>query len=217
MYFNQSLNLISHNDNPIIRIADDGAIIDAKPNVVCKIIAIWLTLSANDDFKYAPIKLTVYWYSTVNNEVNRLGEGANTTDKETLYGACNYIFRTLLDTFPNADIVVILQPVNYANTVPTTEEGATNVGFDNLAQVQGMTDAQYSSYVMMRKEVIVREMAERYGLPICDCCFEWYNPNRANEATKYWQSDKLHLTAEGHQAVIDKLEKVVNNLPFERN
>ena len=40
MYFNQSLNLISHNDNPIIRIADDGAIIDAKPNVVCKIIAI---------------------------------------------------------------------------------------------------------------------------------------------------------------------------------
>ena len=65
MYFNQSLNLISHNDNPIIRIADDGAIIDAKPNVVCKIIAIWLTLSANDDFKYAPIKLTVYWYSTV--------------------------------------------------------------------------------------------------------------------------------------------------------
>ena len=122
-----------------------------------------------------------------------------------------------MDTFSNADIVVILQPVNYASTVPTTEENATSVGFKNLAQVQGMTDAQYSSYMMMRKEVIVREMAERYGLPICDCCFEWYNPNRANEATKYWQTDKLHLTAEGHQAVIDKLEKVVNNLPFERN
>ena len=79
MYFNQSLNLISHNDNPIIRIADDGAIIDAKPNVVCKIIAIWLTLSANDDFKYAPIKLTVYWYSTVNNEVNKPEIVVNTT------------------------------------------------------------------------------------------------------------------------------------------
>lgn len=156
-------------------------------------------------------------WSTVNSEVNRLGEGATETNKETLYGACNYIFRTLLDTFPNADIVVILQPVNYGSTVPTTEENATSVGFKNLAQVQGMTDAQYSSYMMMRKEVIVREMAERYGLPICDCCFEWYNPNRANEATKYWQSDKLHLTAEGHQAVIDKLEKVVNNLPFERS
>lgn len=156
-------------------------------------------------------------WSTVNRDVNRLGSGANETNKETLYGACNYIFRTLLDTFPNADIVVILQPVNYANSVPTTEEGATNVGFDSLAQAREMSNAQYSSYVMMRKETIVREMAQRYGLPICDCCFEWYNPNRANEATKYWQSDKLHLTAEGHQAVIDKLEKVVNNLPFERN
>lgn len=156
-------------------------------------------------------------WSTVNSTVNRLGTGANETNRETLYGACNYIFRTLLDTFPNADIVVILQPVNYANTVPTSEEGATNVGFNNLAQAQGMNDAQYSSYLMMRKEVIVREMAERYGLPICDCCFEWYNPNRANEATKYWQTDKLHLTDDGHQAVIDKLEKVVNNLPITRN
>ena len=156
-------------------------------------------------------------WSTVNSTVNRLGTGANETNRETLYGACNYIFRTLLDTFPNADIVVILQPVNYANTVPTSEEGATNVGFNNLAQAQGMNDAQYSSYLMMRKEVIVREMAERYGLPICDCCFEWYNPNRANEATKYWQTDKLHLTNDGHQAVIDKLEKVVNNLPIIRN
>ena len=156
-------------------------------------------------------------WNTMNSTINRLGTGANETNKETLYGACNYIFRTLLDTFPNADIVVILQPVNYANTVPTTEEGAISVGFDNLAQVQGMTDAQYSSFLMMRKEAIVKEMAERYGLPICDCCFEWYNPNRANEATKYWQTDKLHLTAEGHQAVIDKLEKVVNNMPFERN
>lgn len=156
-------------------------------------------------------------WSTVNSELNRLGDGPNTTDKETLYGACNYIFRTLLDTFPNADIVVILQPVNYSSTVPTTEEGATNVGFKSLAEVQAMSDAQYSSYIMMRKETIVREMAQRYGLPICDCCFEWYNPNRANEATKYWQSDKLHLTTDGHQAVIDKLEKVVNNLPFSRN
>lgn len=156
-------------------------------------------------------------WSTVNSTVNRLGEGANETNKETLYGACNYIFRTLLDTFPNADIVVILQPVNYASAVPTSEETATSVGFKNLAQVQEMTNAQYSSYLMMRKEVIVREMAERYGLPICDCCFEWYNPNRVDEATKYWQTDKLHLTAEGHQAVIDKLEKVVNNLPFTRN
>lgn len=157
-------------------------------------------------------------WSTVNSELNRLGVGANETNKETLYGALNYIFATLLSTFPNADIVVILQPTNYASTVPTTEEDAKNVGFDSLAQVQGMTtDAQYSSYLMMRKEVIVKEMAERYGLPICDCCFDWYNPIRPNEATTYWQADKLHLTDAGHQAIIDKLEYTLNNLQFTRN
>ena len=120
--------------------------------------------------------------------IDRIGN-RDSTNKEQLYGACNYIFNTLLSTFPNADIVVILQPSN--------ETKGNNI--------------------MQLKEGIVREMAERYGLPICDCIFEWYNPSNPNEATKYWQSDKLHLTAEGHQAVIDKLEKVVNNLPFERS
>lgn len=151
-------------------------------------------------------------WSTVNSEINRLGSGPQETNPETLYGACNYIFGESLSKFPKADIVVTLQPVNYANTVPTDEEGAKNVGFDSLEQAQRMTDAQYSSYLMMRKELIVREMAERYGLTICDCCFDWYNPINPDEAAKYWQSDKLHLTADGHQAIIDKLEKVVNNM-----
>lgn len=151
-------------------------------------------------------------WSTVNGEINRLGSGSQETNPETLYGACNYIFGESLSEFPKADIVVTLQPVNYANTVPTDEEDAKNVGFDSLEQAQRMTDAQYSSYLMMRKELIVREMAERYGLTICDCCFDWYNPINPDEAAKYWQSDKLHLTVDGHQAIIDKLEKVVNNM-----
>lgn len=120
--------------------------------------------------------------------IDRIGN-RDSTNKEQLYGACNYIFNTLLSTFPNADIVVILQPSNESKG-------------NNLMQL---------------KEGIVREMAERYGLPICDCIFEWYNPSNPIEATKYWQTDKLHLTADGHQAVIDKLEKVVNNLPITRN
>lgn len=151
-------------------------------------------------------------WSTVNEEMDRLGKGPWETDKEKLYGACNYIFTKFLEKFTNADIVVILQPPNYANTVPTQEDGAKNVGFESLAQAQRMTDAEYSSYLMMRKEVIVREMAERYGLTMCDCCFDWYNPINPDEAAKYWQSDKLHLTAAGHQAIIDKLEKIVNNI-----
>ena len=129
------------------------------------------------------------WH-TVDEEqgIDRLGN-RDSTDKEQLYGACDYIFNTLLSTFPNADIVVILQPSN---------------------EYKGNNSMQL-------KEGIVREMAERYGLPICDCIFEWYNPSNPNEATKYWQTDKLHLTADGHQAIIDKLEKIVNNLPITRN
>lgn len=151
-------------------------------------------------------------WSTVNSEINRLGTGPQETNPETLYGACNYIFGKFLSVFPNADVIVTLQPVNYANTVPTDETEAQNVGFDSLEQAKRMTDAQYSSYLMMRKEVIVKEMAERYDLNINDCCFEWYNPQRQNEAIKYWQSDKLHLTNDGHQSIIDKLEYVINNL-----
>nr|DAF73986.1 MAG TPA: hydrolase [Bacteriophage sp.] len=119
--------------------------------------------------------------------IDRLGDPTS-TDKEQLHGACKYIFDKLLNSFPYADIVVILQPSNAAK----------------------------GNYEMWRKESIVCNMAEMYGLQICDCCFEWYNPSNPNDAATYWQSDNLHLTAAGHQAVIDKLEHTVNNLPFSR-
>lgn len=155
-------------------------------------------------------------WSTVNSEVNRLGTGPQETNPETLYGACNYIFNKFLSDFSNADIIVTLQPVNYANTVPTSEDDVKNVGFDSLEQAKRMTDVQYSSYLMMRKEVIVKEMAERYGIAINDCCFEWYNPQRENEAKIYWQSDKLHLTEEGYKVIVEKLENCLNKLSFYR-
>lgn len=124
------------------------------------------------------------WY-TMTDDINRIGD-IQSEDKEQLYGALKYIFPTLQTAFPNADIVVILQP------------------FGN-------------GYPMRLKEGIVREIAEMYGVPICDCAFEWYSQSNQTDLATYWQSDKLHLTAAGHQAVIDKLEKTVNNLPFTRN
>ena len=124
------------------------------------------------------------WY-TMTDEINRIGD-IQSEDKEQLYGALKYIFPTLQTAFPNADIVVILQP------------------FGN-------------GYPMWLKEGIVREIAEMYGVPICDCAFKWYSQSNQTDLATYWQSDKLHLTAAGHQAVIDKLEKTVNKLPFTRN
>lgn len=129
-------------------------------------------------------------WTTVDAEqgIDRIGN-VESEDKEQLYGACKYIFDTLLSSFPNADIVVILQPSNAAK----------------------------GNYLMWLKEGIVREIAEMHGLPICDCCFEWYNPSNPTDVATYWASDNLHMTGAGNQAIMDKLEKVVNNLPFTRN
>lgn len=120
--------------------------------------------------------------------IDRLGDPTS-EDKAQLHGACKYIFDTLLSSFPNADIVVILQPCNAAK----------------------------GNYSMWLKEGIVRDMAEMYSLPICDCCFEWYNPSNPTDASTYWQTDELHMTDAGNTAIFDKLEKTVNNLPFARS
>lgn len=171
----------------------------------------------SDDVKLITFMGGANDWSTVNDSIDRLGKGVNTTDKGTLYGSLNHCFETLLKNFPNADIVCILQPCNYANTVPQSEEDAKNVGFESLEQAKEMTDEQYSVYLMQRKERIVRTMAEQYGIPTVDCCFKWFNPCNPNDAVKYWRKDKLHCTAEGHEAIIAALEKKVNALPFTRN
>ena len=121
--------------------------------------------------------------------INRIGSGINETNKEILYGALNYRFPTLLSTFKNADIVVILQPSN------------PNKGVQQ----------------MYLKENIVREMAELYSLPITDCCFGWHQHTNLLDQAKYWQEDKLHLTTLGHDDVIADLEKTVNNLRYSRS
>lgn len=129
------------------------------------------------------------WYTVDEAQgIDRLGD-VTSENKEQLYGACKYIFDTLLATFPNADIVVILQPSNKSK----------------------------GNYEMHLKESIIKECANMYGLPICDCIFEWYNPSNPTENATYWVSDELHLSDSGYTALFDKLEKVVNNLPIARN
>ena len=108
-------------------------------------------------------------------------------DKGQIYGATKYCLETLQKTFPSADIIVILQPNNGNNT---------------------------DFCVMEMKENIVKECAEMYSLPICDCCFNFYSPSNPTELSKYWQSDNLHLNADGHQKLIDKLEVTLNTLDY---
>ena len=97
------------------------------------------------------------------------------------------VWKLYKKTFPSADIIVILQPNNGNNT---------------------------DFCVMEMKENIVKECAEMYSLPICDCCFNFYSPSNPTELSKYWQSDNLHLNADGHQKLIDKLEVTLNTLDY---
>ena len=151
------------------------------------------TISGNT-YALSDVKLVTFmggandWY-TVDQTVDRIGN-AESTNKEQLWGACKYIFQTLYTTFPNADIVVILQP---SNMKPNQEV-----------------------YAMWLKEGVVKSAAEMYSLPICDCCFDWHSPANPTDLSRYWQSDKLHLTSAGYVDLFDKLENTINNLPFYR-
>lgn len=149
----------------------------------------------------------------------RRGTGKTETDTDTIYGALNSCFSMLLSSFQNADIIVILQPVNYnVSSASWDEETAKGYGFESLADAQKFSDYQLGQYAMHIKESIVKEMAELYGLNIVDCCFNWYSVLNPNDREKYWRTDKLHMTSDGNDAIYNvALEGAINNLKITRN
>lgn len=119
----------------------------------------------------------------------------DSTALTTIYGGCHHIFNSLINAFPNAMVLVILQPVSGNGT-------ATEDGFDG---------EQNSIYAAQLKQRAVKETAEFYGLPICDCCFKWYTTANPNDLATIWQSDKLHLTAIGNNDLTNKMVYVIND------
>lgn len=130
-----------------------------------------------------------WWTVDPSQGVDRLGDPTS-TDKEQLWGAIKYILDKILKTFVNADVIVILQPSNV--------NGADN------------------NYAMWLKEGIVRDAAEMFGIPTCDCRFEWFSPVSPTDKAAYWQNDNLHLSSAGNTALFEKLEETLNGLPFYR-
>ena len=127
-------------------------------------------------------------WTTIDSEqgIDRIGDRYS-TDKGQIYGATKYCFSTLQTNFPNADIIVILQPNNNNNN---------------------------DFCIMELKEQVVKECAEMYSLPICDCCFNFYSPANPTELAAYWAGDNLHLNSTGYQKIIDKLELTLNSLSY---
>lgn len=140
-----------------------------------------------------------------------IGTGIHETDTSKIYGACNHIFNVLLENFPNAKVICVAQPSNYNRTVSTISDDATAqvLGFDSLAQLQVMSDVQFSNYAMANKERAVKETAKTYGLYFVDMFSDFptiFNP--ANRAA-YWASDKLHLSSDGYSVIANEVEKKI--------
>lgn len=134
--------------------------------------------------------------------------GSHTSmDTNYIYGACNYIFRKLQENFPNAQIICILQPSNYSDKMEyDSDETAQTLGFKNLAELQTWDIYSFGQYKMETKERAVKECAERFGIPIVDCIFDWYSVVNPMHRSKYWNTDKIHLSSLGSQELANKLE-----------
>ncbi len=135
--------------------------------------------------------------------------GSHTSmDTNYIYGACNYIFKSLHENFPNARIICILQPANYSDTMDyTDDETAQMIGFVDLAELQTWDVYSFGQYKMETKERAVKECAERFGIHIVDCIFDWYSVVNPTHRAKYWNTDKIHLTSAGSAALAEKLDR----------
>lgn len=143
-----------------------------------------------------------------------LGTGVHETDKSTIYGSLNRIFSSFKETFTNATIICITQPSNYCAMVEEvqTDVSAQEIGFDDLAELQVFSDIQYSNYCQGMKEDVVKKCAWLYGIPVVDVFNEFPSVFKEENRTKYWASDKLHLTPAGYDLVAKAIEKKIVNL-----
>lgn len=129
-------------------------------------------------------------------------------DTSYIYGACNYMFRKLHENFPNARIICILQPANYSDAMNYTDDAtAQTLGFASLAELQTWDVYSFGQYKMETKERAVKECAERFGIHIVDCIFNWYSVVNPTQRAKYWNTDKIHLSADGSAALAEKLDR----------
>lgn len=134
--------------------------------------------------------------------------GSHTSmDTNYIYGACNYMFKKLRENFPNAQIICILQPANFSGNMDYTEEVAQSMGFASLAELQTWDIYSFGQYKMETKERAVKECAERFGIHIVDCIFDWYSVVNPTHRSTYWSADAIHLSSAGTAALAEKLDK----------
>lgn len=190
------------------------------PNIVDRIVSDYTSESGyyiGGKYHFADDVALITFMGGVNDAngiANRLGTGIHDTERTLMYGALNYMFSILQETFVNATILCVTQPPSYNHQVSEikTDSYAQEIGFDNMAEAQVMTDVQLSTYCLSIKENIIKNMAWAYGLPILDLYTEFPTVHNANNRAKYWNSDKLHLTDNGKIVVANALDRKILEL-----
>lgn len=143
-----------------------------------------------------------------------IGPGPGCWDGNTLCGALNRLYSTLLEGCPKAQLITLMQPSNYAftpsatdkNGVAYTEEDAKAWGLPDLATYLAMTDVQWSNYAHARKSQVVREMAWKYGTHIVDAFNGFPAVSNPANRTAYWHADHLHMSDQGNVVLVRMLE-----------
>lgn len=108
-------------------------------------------------------------------------------DPSTFWGACHYLFRTLIETYPGA-INVICTPLHRLNEdVPTGDLKAEPVG-------------TLKTYVD-----IIRAVAEYYSLPVCDLYATSGLQPRVPLIQERFIPDGLHPNDAGHEVMARRI------------
>lgn len=107
---------------------------------------------------------------------------------DTFYGACHYLMRTLLETYPSA-VIVICTPTHYL--------------YEN--ELRGIGDKKEDVALFSEYIKIIRDTAEYYSLPLLDL---WKNsglqPAVPAIGEKYFV-DGIHPNDAGHMVLADRI------------
>lgn len=143
-----------------------------------------------------------------------IGSGLNDTSMLHIYGATKHILNVLSETFTSAKVITVLQPSSYNRTVSsvTDEDSAKLMGFSSLEELQAMTDVEFSNYAMALKENAIEEVARAYQCPIIDCFHDYPSIFNSVNRSKYWNSDKLHLTTAGYYIITNRIKDEIIKL-----
>lgn len=118
-----------------------------------------------------------------------IGEFSDRTE-ETFYGACHYLFRTLIERYPDA-LIIVMTPLH------RTGEQAQN------------PEQKYKPNPLIDYVNIIREVAEFYSLPVLDLYkISGMQPEIPVIKERY-MPDGLHPSDKGHEKIADMLASFI--------